>query len=389
MKIQHHLTLLVILCTFSSPAQETHPFSDKIMTIDETDFLPYTQGEIKTDYVISQNIDLNNPSIENAYKENFKRIERIITQWPTIQPPQGIEVFIKNFFNIHTPSTSKHASKPSFTGRTEIWFSCYILDFEGKKYPHRMSAASVDICQNSIDDLSGTPLIEDILLCPRKVADFHGMPVYQTTRNEVTVMSKKGIPLFVPVSREEYLNACIRQAESALAKEKENQEQAGSPREFMDETYQELLKIDPTTAAEFKKEMELAMPELEAEPESISKIMLASFRAELEKMGLTERKSQAFYHMGAMEIYNNHSGLVPTNNKEDAEPLVKINPLLIDYSRPNDLQLITLRWNVGRSRDKPRLYNQGSKGYQLKDYRMFQLYNNPTIWKQISQLVVQ
>lgn len=385
-----YFILIIVFCTLLTHAQEPQPFSDKVVTIDETDFFPYTKGEIKTRYTLVHSPDLNNPIIENAYKEHFRRIEKTITQWPTIQPPQGIAVLFWNFFSI-APKTSTKTSKTIHYGRTELLFCCYILDFEGKKTPFWKSSAGVDLYQNCTDDLSGTFLIEDILLCPRKVAEFHGMPIYQTTRNEVTVISKKGIPLFVPVSQEEYLNACIRQAEDLLRKEKENHDQAGNPGELMEETYRELLKLDPKTAAEFKKEMEQALPELEAEPESSSKIMLARLMTELNNMNQTEKESQAYYNINAMETYNNLSGLVPPENKENAETLVRINPLLIDYSRPNDLQLITLSWNVGHkiNSDKPRLYNQGSKGYQLKDHRMFQLYNDATIWNQLFQLVVK
>jgi len=383
-----YFTLTLVLCAASVHSQESHPFSNQVITIDGTDFLPYTQGEIKTKYYLTSSYDINNPTIENAYKNHFKRIDKIILQWPTIRPPQGIGVFFGNYVSLN-PQTSQHASKTAHNGRTEISFSCYILDFEEKKFPCRETGAYVDIFQNCTDELSGTPLLEDILLCPRKVGDFHGMPVYQTTRNEVTVISKKGISLFVPVSREEYLKACIRQAEGHLRKENEYRDQAGSPREFMEKTYRELLKIDPKSAAEFRKEMEQALPELEAEPESISKIALVSLRTELNNMSQTERESQAYYNINAMEIYNNFSCLMPADNKDNPETVVRINPLLIDYSRPNDLQLMTISWGVGRNKDKPRLYNQGSKGYNLADNQMFQLYNDANIWKQLFQLVVK
>jgi hypothetical protein len=136
--------------------------------------------------------------------------------------------------------------------------------------------------------------------------------------------------------------------------------------------------------------MEQALPELEAEPESMAQIMLTSLTSELKKLGADEKVSQAYYSVNGMEMYHNYSGLVPSEHQADAETLVRLNPQLIDHTRPNDLQLMVLQWKVGhRNRDKPRLYNQGSEGFRLPDYHMQQLYNDASLWQQLLQLVVK
>ena len=391
MKPHLSLTLLILLYTLYTFGQESRTFSNEVITIDEFNFLPFVKGEVNTSHMlINYASDVkHNLAAENAYKQHFISIEKVFREWPSIQPPKGFAVFFSNFTYVGTP-TKPPGLKNSIYGLIELQFCNYIQNEDDKKIPFRQAGAVANIHLNNPAELCGDPLLEDILLCPRKVAEFHGMPVYQTSRQEVTAISKKGIPLFIAVSRKEYLEACIRQANALLAEEKENWAKAESPRESMEEAYQALLKIDPKVAADFKNEMEQALPELEAEPESMTQIMLTSLTLELKKMSVDEKESQAYYSLNGMEIHHNYSGLVPSEYQADAETLVRLNPQLIDPLRPNDLQLMVLQWKVGhRNRDKPRLYNQGSEGFRLPDYHMHQLYNDATIWNQLFQLVVK
>jgi hypothetical protein len=395
MKRNIELILLFLLATTTTLGQAPQSYSNETVIIGENEFMPFVRGEVSTSHHLINNVpeSIPNSNTLNSYKQHFSRIEKVLAEWAPIQPPKGFAVYFSHMTYVG-PQTNLSNTKTSISGITEIMFCCYTRNENGEKIPRKGTGAVADIYLNTPSDLCGKPLLEDILIGPRKVADFHGMSVYQTNNQEVTVISKKGIPIFVPVTREAYLHACIRQARILQSNERANRPQTSTPRESMEETYRELIKTNPEVAVEFKRDMEQVLAdledELEDEPECISQTMLTSLTNELKNMSTAERESQAYYALGGMELYNNFSGLVPAERQTEAETLVRINPQLIDESRPNELQLLTIHWDVGhKNSDKPRFYNQGTEGFQLADENMARLYNEPSVWQKIFQLVVK
>ena len=92
----------------------------------------------------------------------------------------------------------------------------------------------------------------------------------------------------------------------------------------------------------------------------------------------------------AIEEYHNVSGLVPYSNKENGEALVKANPELINNSSKDKIQLLIIAWSLGGSSqniDKPRFYNEGSKGFRIAYNKMAELYRQKKIWEQVFQMV--
>ncbi len=350
MKLIVITTLLFLLANLSF-SQQRPPFSEKEVEVDGRVFLPFTKGE-----VVRKN---NGPQ-----KPVFDQICSIITAWDSIAPPQGMKVFCYGFDN-----------------SLEIYFLPYLFE-EGARFASE-GGPNLSIYANDPRQMFGSEIAPNIFLCPQKTADFNGFPVYQTGRGEATVISKKMIPPFIPVSQEEYLKALI-------AKE-EKKEDSYSPPDHqkqlreMEQTYQKLIKIDNEAAQEFKQQMIEYIDNENIQPFNL----VSMLKNELAGLTEDERKRPAYYGgASAIEDYHNASGLVPYENRKNADALVRPNPALIDGNSKDKIQLFVIRWSVGGNADldKPRLYTEGRRGFHLADYLMSELYKNQKIWSEIFKI---
>jgi hypothetical protein len=172
--------------------------------------------------------------------------------------------------------------------------------------------------------------------------------------------------------------------------------------EEMEKAYQELLKYDKNSAGNLKKTFAEVEEMIATEAAgtagahtgadaaggsiSFSREIINELKSELASLSAEELKQQAFYDVDAIEDFNNQSGLVPNGNLTNSDPLVRINKVLVDPADP-DVQLIAIRWFVGKQADIPRLYNEGKDGYLLADFNMAELYKQNNIWKQVFNLV--
>lgn len=342
------VTILLFLLANLSFSQQRPPFSEKEVEVDGRVFLPYTKGEVVR-------------KINGPQKPVFDQICSIITAWDSIAPPQGMKVFCCGF---------DHS--------LETYFLPYMFE-EGARFATE-NGPNFCIYANDPRQMFGSDIAPNIFLCPQKTADFNGFPVYQTDRGEATVISKKKIPLFIPVSQEEYLKALIEKEEKNEQKYSPPDHQAQL--QEMEQTYQKLLKIDQEAAREFRQQTSEFI-----DKENAQRIDLVSIlKNELSGMAADEKKRPAYYGgASAMEEYHNASGLVPYGNRENADALVRANPALIDGSSKDKIQLFVIRWSVGNSTDmdKPRLYSEGRRGFHLADNLMSKLYKNQTIWNYI------
>jgi len=237
---------------------------------------------------------------------------------------------------------------------------------------------------------------ENIFLRPEKADDFYGFPVYRNTDKEVTVISKNKAPLFVPVTREEYLQQLIK-AESAREDKQEGSGQKSDSEIIlaeMEKTYKELLKADTEAAAEFKTEIQKFRADMAKDQDAGAPAgLLASLQAELAKMSPAERKQPAWYAVGAFEKYGNLSGLVPESGRESGTALVRLAPAYAGMTNnKNAINMLILSWNVGSDNsnsDKPYLFDGEPQGFQLADYYMARLYHQQTIWNNIICLILE
>lgn len=196
---------------------------------------------------------------------------------------------------------------------------------------------------------------EGIFYEPQKIDEFQGFSIYDA---DAIVITKSKEPLWLPVSRERFLKALIKEAEADVQELKERDEQQARDDE---KTYQELKSIDPARAEEVKKILEegaewnkkqikdeeaktreLALTKNWKLLTSIPEERVRLLKEEFASLSPAERTSQAYYKVG-MENSETLSGLVPEGTK-DANPLVTPNPYFFDSSIPkSDIQLIVIQ----------------------------------------------
>lgn len=347
------VTILLFLQANTMFSQQRPPFSEKTTETEGRIFLPFTKGEVVR-------------KINGPQKPVFDEICSIITAWDSIAPPQGIKVSCYGFDN-----------------SLEIYFSPYLFE-EGTRFASE-GGPKLSIYVNDPLQMFGSQIAPGIFICPQKTADFNGFPIYQTDRQEVTIVHKKKIPLFVPVTQEEYLKALI-------AKKEENTTKGSNPdyqTTFgeMEQAYQKLLKTDKEAAAEFKQQIDEFRAEADKNGEGTNMPdIVALLKKELSGLTAEERSRQAYYGgAAAIEEYHNASGLVPYENRENADALVRPNPALIESSSNDQVQLLVICWSVGENinQDKPRLYNEDRDGFHLADDLMNKLYKSQKTWNNI------
>jgi len=354
--------ILMLLSGLLSPAASQNSYSDQTIAFGEDEFFPYTRGRI-----------LKNIEGENAAM--MEQICRAIISWDSLNPPKGFEIRFNSSETV-----------------AQMAFLAYVMEGGLKT---TKSGPTLNIYINDPVRILGSPVAENIFLQPEKVSDFYGCPVYRNTDNEVTVIYKARTPLFVPVTREEYLQQLIRTESARQGKEDRGQQKSDSEiiLEEMEKSYRDLLKVDPDAAAEFKIEIQKFRADMEKDQDAGAPVgLLASLKAELEKLSPAERKQPALYSVGAFERYGNFSGLVPESGKETGAALVRLAPEYAGMTDNRDaIKILILSWNVGSDNaksDKPRLFQGSPKGFQLADYHMARLYHQQKIWNSIISLVL-
>jgi hypothetical protein len=355
-----NVLILIVLSGLLAPAVARNSYTEQIVAYGDDEFFPYTRGRI-----------IKNIEGESAIVT--EQIYQAIISWDSLNPPRG--------FEIRFDAGDRYA---------ELSFAAYVRDGELRT---TRSGAILSFYINDPVRVLGSPVAEDIFLQPEIVDDFYGFPVYQNTDSEVTVISKSKAPLFIPVTREEYLRQLIN-TESARNDKKEGSAQKSDSEIIlaeMEKSYIELLKVDPGAAAEFKTEIQRFRTDIANDQDDGAPVsLLASLQAELSGLSAAERLQPAYYAAGAFEKYGNFSGLVPESGKNAGTALVRPAPSYIGMSGNNsELKVLILAWNIGSDNsisDKPRLYDGDAKGFRLADYFMARLYHQQSIWNIIFRL---
>ena len=357
--IHIRLAALSLVCGFALfPqnvfAQQRPPFSEKTVTIEDytskdlRTFMPFTKGETE--------INTSGP-----YKPLFDKICSVITKWGLISPPQGIRVFCYGYDNW-----------------LEVYFSPYMFE-GGAKYPSE-GYSKLSICFDNPDETVGTPAVPGIYCCPQKTADFYGRPVY----GNVTVVEKTDIPIYVPVSREEYLRALISDLRKGSAQPTSGQDYKKALQE-MEKNYRELQKYNKEAAEGVRQAIEELKLEMNRGGDGISYAdkTISDLENEIASMSVEERKSDAYY--GGESF----SRLVPYGQDEFGELLVKVNPALVAETSKGKAFLTTIVWDMENITvsDQQQLYADGKLGFWITDYLMHKLSGDSDLWGKILNIL--
>jgi len=416
------LSFLITISFGKGYTQEVPWSNEPVDNGDGWEMMPFVKGEVFSHFQVDNPFGLSfSKAQETGLKTRLNQLETAFSAWDKMNPPQGFKV---SFYHHVSPESatsegsSEIKSPTRLTGFTELYFHAYFKNENGEKSILSEVSSGVTLWVNNTSAIAGSPLLYGIYVCPQKTADFFGFPVFQTNRQEVTVISKKGIPAYVPVSQEEYLEALIKYWREKIGEEEmsqqnpENQKSIKSlagekekRRAEMEKAYRELLKYDKNAAEELKKAWqeveetiaregagengEITGAGLSAQAVSQMNQVIEELKNELNALNQQQKNQQAYYSVGAMEFYGNQSGLVPYEDRDNAEALIKINPALIDLSRPADeIQLLVLQWRVGyQNPDTPRFYEEGKNGFLLADFNMAELHKQENIWKRVFELV--
>lgn len=351
--------LVVLLFIFPNIFIRGQEYSDKTVTVGEDIFLPYLKGKV------FNRIPKNDT--------NYQKIFGLLQSAEAVGKTQGYEVEV-------------YSSGENLFG--EISFIPYML--EGDKTVRARTASSLKIFFNDIMML-WQPIsldIPNIYYAPIKKGEFMGYTIYEQGGVEKTIIYKSTTPLFLPVSREEYLMALIKSEEE---KQKKNGAPISSARMSVEieKTYQELLKTDKVAAEEFKQQMKGFKNDMAEN--NATEDLVSLYRKELEKLSPLARKKQAYYAIYAMEKYGNFSGLVPEGEQGKATALVKPNDKAFPMGS-RDIYLMVVSWDLitpqQSEKNSPRLYQpQNNFGFSLTDNKMYELYKNQVLWKHIIGLV--
>ncbi|MDZ7741243.1 MAG: hypothetical protein U5Q03_05705 [Bacteroidota bacterium] len=195
----------------------------------------------------------------------------------------------------------------------------------------------------------------DIYPCPQKMDSFHGYEVYATDRKEVTIINFSGKPLYIPVSHEDFKNVVIA---------------------YWQHKVDEAMNLEEThNAAVFDNSI------------SFEQSQINSLKEELSAMSIQEKKRQGIYDVNAFETFNNASGLMPEEYKDEGEALVRINPDLVD-EHPEKIQLLSMHWYLlNQDTDEPRLYQESEDAGLITNNKLALIYSDSEFWKNVFQIL--
>jgi hypothetical protein len=319
--------------------------------------MPYTKGEIKK-------------NISGNYKPILEKICSIFTSWDSINPPQGMEVYCSGYEK-----------------RLEIYFSNYMYN-NGQRFSEE-GGPHLEISVNDPLSIVGRPVASGIYLCPQKTVDFHGYSIYATGSGEVTVVAKTQMPFYVPVSQEEYLKTLIADAEKNAMKDSQttSQDDDQATDQEMEKTYKKLLEIDKEAAEEFKQQMVEFKKEIAKEPEAGQADTDPVFMLKKELAAMTEEEKKLNAYHGGESI----SQLMPYEQRQYGDAMVKINPALVQETAKSGIHLLALSWSLvaynATDVRNPRMFNKGNEGNYHANYLMSKLYEDREIWTKVFDMV--
>ncbi|MDD2954346.1 MAG: hypothetical protein PHC95_14545 [Parabacteroides sp.] len=338
--------ILAVLQIVNLSAQERPPFSDKVVNYGNpekviwTQFMPYAKGRIVEEsepYISSYGRSPFLPASDyDKMLVNINRITSRLRSVPCIGTPQGADIRISKVIGHYydTDQFSDDKKDPNATLYGEIIVSVDpCIFYKGKRgNAIEMSAVLIIRINNSQigypEDKNAKPA--QVKINPERVAAFHGHDVYWLDDNvEYAVITKKNISPFIPISQGDYYEACVKK---------------------------------------YSHSTEVGIG-----------FMVDRYKEKLSELSTERRKQQAVVNM-EFEDFSEESAI--------QQPKYFItNPQLVERSRSNVIQLITVSWSK-TSTDKPlRLYKGGKDGFDIRCYLLKQLHDDSKVWNEIIKLV--
>jgi hypothetical protein len=365
------IIVAVIVTGYSAAIAQTTPvFSDEIILYRGERFMPFIDGALEEYTIPSADFTRQQLRMVGTMRDKISEASSILKACQIFHPPQGFKLVIHSQA---LPPVDFHNNE-SLSGTLRIELFVTMVCNEKPCYDKKTDA-TVSITFNNPTRLVSTHIMDDIWLQPRRISDFFGRPVYRllNDRREITVVSGHEIPLYLPVTREDFIMTLIRHfgemitEDEYLAAQPQSKEielsfsdaENGKRKDNFEIAYNSMFRFDPLLARKLKENFHQAEQKLE-EAKSDSTIIITEsqyinmqlnvwregirkLRAELNAMSPSERRSQA--HWSESETMNT-SGLTPPGHP-GSNPVARINPQIIDNSKPEtDIQLITLEWGV-------------------------------------------
>jgi hypothetical protein len=368
--------LILVCAAFASPAWTLAEDSSADQP-DESGFYPNKPGEWL--YHPSRDaVDrLRLPAAAaQALAAKLDGIMAVLGESPVFHPPLGFQGRAEARYQGRGCAGDPYTCNtgPAIPG---IWVSFYdfMVDRRGQPAWGGEARAVIELVVNdpsTVDEscfAEGGPLLPDgrrICGPPVEVERLAGLTFYaargswgdDNDRPQVrAVIGRPGLPIWVPVSRQEYLEALLRVREEELAKSRSLPAPPGDPhavwlaekserQQGIQEGYEALKETDPAQAEEFLRKSKQAEAEVEARLRAETPVAssdatphlessIAAIREELSRLSPMERVSQAvFKRPEEQDVLG--SGLVPDHTPH-ALPLVSLNPALIDGSQPPEM----------------------------------------------------
>jgi len=154
-----------------------------------------------------------------AFKRNLERLRGLLAKQPVFTPPRGVEVIGYFRPNDQQPQTNR----VPIPGFGYLRFHFYHRNLKSGK-PVRICCTTDEIYVSindpgqGFDPYGAAMFPTKVLYEPRQVGELAGFPVYRMdSGNEVILLSKKTTPLWIPLTREEYVRAWLTHWEKEAA----------------------------------------------------------------------------------------------------------------------------------------------------------------------------
>lgn len=145
-----------------------------------------------------------------AFKRNLERLRSLLVKQPALASPKGVE--IKGYFrpNDQQPKTNK----VPIPGFGFLRFHAYIRDQKtGRPVPF---CCPTDEMAVHVNDPEKGPEVCTVpgsatrgFCAPERVEEVAGFPLYRFNGMDVLVLSRSSVPVWVPLTREEYVRAWL------------------------------------------------------------------------------------------------------------------------------------------------------------------------------------
>lgn len=383
-------------------------FSDEIILYRGERFMPFIDGPLEVTHNVSGDLTRQQQRQLPILKGKMADLGSLFTNCSLLRPPQGMKAVMTTDIQPPRDPGDYKSLRGSLLLKLYVTMVC-----NERPCWDKITDATLKIDINDPSRLAAIHVMDDIWISPRLVSEFFGHPVYRLNdgHREISVITKKNVPPYIPVSREDFIFSLISHFEKTISEgeslstrpESETIILVSNPtdkerrKKAFDKDYENLFRFDPLLAKKLNDNYLEAERRLEqAKSDTAAAFTMANFirmqmlvwqegirklRAELNAMSPLERRSQA--HWSESEALNT-SGLTPPGHP-GSFPLVRINTEILDASLPvTNIQLITVEWGI-----ETEPYITFKHGRNLQYHKLHQLHECKEIWEGIPGLLTE